>query len=81
MRAINMTTKEDQLIISKYDLLFESRLTRVETTLDNVNRSIVNLDNKLDKGLSEMRTDFKWMFGLWVSFILVMLGLMFKMFH
>lgn len=99
MREVDMTTKDEQLIITKYDLLFESRLTRVETTLENVNTSIIKLENKIDnvktsfekslndskeamtKSVSEVKTDFRWMFGLWVSFSIVMLGLVFKAFH
>lgn len=58
-----MTTKEEQLTINKYDLLFESRLTKVETTIENVNQN-----------LKDLKSDFRWLFGL----ILGLGGLMAK---
>jgi hypothetical protein len=65
-----MTTKEEQLTITKYDLLFESRLSKVETSLDH-----------LDKNMSEIKiqikSDFRWLFSL-----IVLLGaMMAKGFH
>jgi hypothetical protein len=65
-----MTTKEEQLIITKYDLLFESRLTRVETTIENVNQT-----------LKEIKSDFRWIFGLMIIFSGSLLGVMGKGFH
>lgn len=50
----------DQMIITKYDLLFESRMTRVETTLEN-------MDKRMTDGFREMKTDFRWL-------VLIMLG-------
>lgn len=58
-----MITKEEQLIITKYDLLFESRLSKVESSLDH-----------LDRNVSELRSQFRWLFGL----ILLLGGMMAK---
>lgn len=63
-------TKEEELKINKYDLLFESRLTRVETTMDTV------LDN-----IKEVKTDLRWILGIWLLYSVGMLGLMAKGFH
>jgi hypothetical protein len=66
-----MTQQEHiQMIITKYDLLFESRLTKVETTLTN-----------LDKHIIEIKSDIRWMFGIMLGFSGVLLGLMAKGFH
>ena len=34
-----MATKEEQMIITKYDLLYEQRMTRVETTLEGMKKN------------------------------------------
>lgn len=52
VRGNIMTTKEE-LIITKYDLLFESRLSKTEAALEH-----------LDKNVTELRSQFKWLFGL-----------------
>lgn len=64
-----MTTKEE-LLITKYDLLYERRLSRVETTLEN-----------MASDLKEIKADFRWMFGLMVIFSGSILGIMGKGFH
>ena len=58
-----MTTKEEQLAITKYDLLFESRLSKVEATMEHLNKSIDGI-----------KSEFRWLFGL----ILVLGGMMAK---
>lgn len=63
-------TEQEKLLITKYDLLFESRLTRVETTMDN-----------LDKHIIEVKSDLRWMFGVWLGSYGILLGLMAKGFH
>ncbi len=65
-----MTDEQEKLLITKYDLLFESRLTRVETTMDN-----------LDKHIVEIKSDLRWLLGVMLGFSGVMLGLMAKGFH
>lgn len=57
-----MTTKEE-LIITKYDLLFESRLSKTEASLDH-----------LDKNVTELKSQFRWLFGL----IILLGGMMAK---
>ena len=56
-----MTTKEEQLAITKYDLLFESRLSKVEATMDNVVQTLNRLESKVDK-------HFMWTVGIIVVF-------------
>lgn len=63
-------TEQEQMIITKYDLLFESRLTRVETTMDNI-----------DQHIKEVKSDLRWMFGIMLGFSGILLGLMAKGFH
>ena len=50
-------TNEEKISITKYDLLYEQRMTRVETVLENLGKNV----NEMQK---EMKTDFRWLFGL-----------------
>lgn len=65
-----MTTKEEQMIITKYDLLFESRLSKVESSIDHMNKSMDDI--KVD--MRGIKSEFRWLFGL----ILVLGGMMAK---
>ena len=53
-----------ELLITKYDLLFESRLTRVESISEKLAETIK--ENKADSNelLKEMKSDFKWIMGI-----------------
>ncbi|HJY22919.1 MAG TPA: hypothetical protein VJ279_08550 [Hanamia sp.] len=48
-----MSKEHEQLIITKYDLLYEQRMTRVESAIENIQR---NMD--------EIRIDFRWLVGI-----------------
>ena len=50
----------DQMIITKYDLLFESRMTRVETALEEVGKDVAEMKK-------DMRSDFRWLLGIIVG--------------
>ena len=47
----------DQMIITKYDLLFESRMTRVETVLEELGKDVSDMKK-------DMRSDFRWLLGI-----------------
>ncbi len=64
-----MATKEE-LLITKYDLLFESRLTKVETTMEI-----------LVKDMQEIKHDIRWLLGLMISFSTIFIGIVAKGFH
>lgn len=68
-----MTTKEE-LIITKYDLLFESRLTKVESNL-------INMDKEFRDSFREIKTDLRWLLGLMIAFSTILIGAMAKGFH
>jgi hypothetical protein len=46
-----------QMIITKYDLLYESRMTRVETALENLSHDVREMKK-------DMKSDFRWIFGI-----------------
>jgi len=60
-------TKEEyiQATITKYDLLFESRLSKTEQALTD-----------LQSTCKEIKADLRWMFGIMLGFSGVVLGLM-----
>jgi uncharacterized membrane protein YjjP (DUF1212 family) len=53
-------TDQERISITKYDLLYEQRMTRVETTLEG-------MEKRMTDGFREMKTDFRWL-------VLIMLG-------
>ncbi len=64
-----MTDKE-QMLITKYDLMYEARLVRVESSLEYLLRDV-----------KDIKTDLRWMLGLMFTFSTIILGLMAKGFH
>ena len=69
-------TEQEKISITKYDLLYEQRMTRVETTLEG-------MDKRITEGFKEMKTDFRWLvlimlsgFGLTWGMIAGLFGLM-----
>jgi hypothetical protein len=67
-------TEQEQLLITKYDLLFESRLSKVEATMDY-------MYNHMTDSFKEIKYDIRWMFGIMIAFHIGTLGLMAKGFH
>lgn len=61
---------QEKISLTKYDLLFESRLTKVETVISN-----------LEKDVKEIKIDIRWILGLMISFSTIMIGIMAKGFH
>lgn len=79
-----MTTKEEKISITKYDLLFESRLSKVETKFDTIDTKFDAIDHKfkiIDTDIKEIKTDLRWLLGLMISFSTIMIGIMAKGFH
>ena len=60
-----MTDKEIQDRIIKYDLLFESRLSKVEKTCEH-----------LDKTCDELKTDMRWLMTIFGGGFLALAGIM-----
>lgn len=65
-----MTQQEIQDRITKYDLMFESRLTRTETQCEN----LIEL-------VKDIKTDMKWGFMIILGLFGMVFGLMAKGFH
>lgn len=65
---------QEQMLLTKYDLMFESRLTRVEINL-------VSAENNLCKAMKEIKNNLRWMFGIMLCFNGILLGLIGRELH
>jgi hypothetical protein len=63
-------TKDEQVALTKYDLLYEARMTRVESTCESLMYEVRELRK-------DMRTDFRWLLGMMIA----LAGLMAHGFH
>jgi hypothetical protein len=68
------TTDQEKLLITKYDLLFESRLSKTEEALKHIDSTLSGLRNTVDRldrtmqdGFRELRGDYKWLLGLMLT--------------
>lgn len=69
-----MSTEYEQMLLTKYDLMFESRLSKVETGLENAEKN-------LGEAIKSLNFDIRWMFGIFMAFDTAILALMAKGFH
>ena len=60
-------TKDEQIAITKYDLLYEQRMTRVETTLTNMDETLKDVKTEMRAMRSEFKTDFRWLAGIMLA--------------
>ncbi len=63
----DLMTEPEKAIITKYDLYFESRLTKVETESHGYREDI-----------KEIKSDLRWIMGILFAFNSTILGLMAK---
>lgn len=72
-----MTTEQEQIAITKYDLYYESRMTKMETLSESLIKSV----SEIREDVREMRNDIRWVFGIMIGFAAIILGIMAKGFH
>lgn len=65
-------THDEEVKLNKYDLYFESRITKVETSIDNINQTMSRMELHLDKLDSKIDTNFKWLLGIIVGLVTIM---------
>jgi hypothetical protein len=70
-------TKDEHIVITKYDLLYEQRMSRVESAIENINENLSDLKSENKEIRKQMSTDFRWLLVLMIS----LLGVMAKGFH
>lgn len=62
----------ENISITKYDLLFESRLTRVESAMENFSISVKILSDELRETRKDMKADFRWMIAMMIGLVTIM---------
>lgn len=65
-------TESEKLVITKYDLYFEQRLTRVETTCENLKKDVAEI--KIE--LKNIHADLRWMLGIMGTMTVILVSLM-----
>ena len=63
-------TEQERLALTKYDLYFESRVSKLEVISEKLREDISDIKR-------EMKTDFRWI----ITLMIMMLGVMAKGFH
>jgi cell division protein ZapA (FtsZ GTPase activity inhibitor) len=72
-----MTNEQEQIAITKYDLYYESRMTRMETIAEELKQSV----KEIREDVREIRTDLKWFFGIVLGLTCIIFGIMARGFH
>jgi hypothetical protein len=64
-------TKDEQtnMLITKYDLLYEQRITKVETTCQQLLDIVIEIKHDMREIRKDMKADFRW--------LLFVMGIMF----
>lgn len=83
-----LMTEAEKNAITKYDLYYESRMTKVESAIEHINANIEKLENSIEKleknltdGFREVHAELKWLLGLMIVFSSVILAIMAHGFH
>ena len=82
--VLNMTkalTENEKIILTKYDLFFESRLSKLEVIADELKTNTDEIKRDLKEDVKEIKHDLRWMLGTWITLNTIMLGLMAKGFN
>lgn len=54
----------EKLIITKYDLLYEQRITRVETAMENLVQNTNEINHDLREIKQDIKSDFRWLLAI-----------------
>lgn len=54
----------EKIAITKYDLFYESRMTRVESAVENLSIDVTEIKTDITAIKREMKTDFRWTLGI-----------------
>ena len=69
-------TDAEKISITKYDLYYESRMTKVESALESVKIDVKEIKTDLRGLRKEFKDDFKWLFIFMVGGFGGLFGLM-----
>ncbi len=54
-------TDYEKMLITKYDLMYEKRMTSVEKICENLEKTTSEIKNELKDIRKDMKTDFRWL--------------------
>lgn len=69
-------TDAERMAITKYDLFYEQRMTKVETALEGLKEDMSDIKIEFRAMRSDFNADIKWMLGIVGSVGLILAGLM-----
>lgn len=75
------TTDKEKLLLTKYDLMFESRLSKTEESLKHLDKTLISLEKTVHDGFRELRGDMKWLLRLMLTMTGATLLIMAHGFH
>ena len=70
--------EHEKMLITKYDLLFESRLTKTETLLTALETTMKDIKLDIREIKNEMKNDFKYYLYMYAAGYLSLVGIMAK---
>lgn len=70
-------TEAEKIAITKYDLYYESRMTKVESAILNIDKEF----QRVNSDIKEIKFDLRWMLGIWITINGVMFAMMAHGFH
>ena len=69
-------TEQEKMSITKYDLYYESRMTKVESAIEHLNINMEKIEKEMKEGFKEVRGDLKWLLGIIGGVGMIIVGLM-----
>jgi GTPase len=63
---------QEQISITKYDLYYESRMTKVESAVE----SLKDVVKEIKVDIRDIHSDLKWILGIMGSMTIIIVGLM-----
>jgi hypothetical protein len=60
-------TEQERIAITKYDLYYEARMTKVECAVDELKKDISEIKHDVHEIRKDMRNDFRWTLGIFLG--------------
>lgn len=65
-------TESEKIVITKYDLYYEARMTKVESAVESLRNDVKEI--KID--IRDIHSDLKWILGVMGTMSVIIIGLM-----
>lgn len=57
-------TEAEKVVITKYDLYYEQRMTKVESAIESLVSGMTSIVSEMKEIRKDMRSDFRWLLGI-----------------